>query len=104
MNAAHAELMQRRERLLMRSERLRQDWSLQVQALRAPLRVADKMRAATEWLVQHPEWPLAAAVVLVLLRPRRTLRWAAFAWQGYGLYRRVQRGLPWPRSSTRPGP
>lgn len=64
--------------------------------LRAPLGVADQARAATRWLVQHPEWPLGAALLLVLLRPGRVLRWASYAWQGYGVYRRVQRVMARP--------
>lgn len=91
MNAAHEELLRSRERLLLRSATLRRDWSQQVQVLRAPLGVADQARAATRWLVQHPEWPLGAALLLLLLRPGRVLRWASYAWQGYGVYRRVQR-------------
>lgn len=96
MSAAHDELLRRRERLQLRSAILRQDWSQQVQVLRAPLGVADQARAATRWLVQHPEWPLGAAVLLLLLRPGRVLRWASYAWQGYGVYRRVQRVMARP--------
>jgi hypothetical protein len=96
VSAAHEELLRRRERLLLRSAILRQDWSQQVQVLRAPLGVADQARAATRWLVQNPEWPLGAAVLLMLLRPGRVLRWASYAWQGYGVYRRVQRVMARP--------
>ena len=60
--------------------------------------LADRVRDGVHWLVEHPQWPLSAALILVVLRPRRALRWATFAWQGYSLYRRVQRGLPRPRS------
>lgn len=90
---SQAQLLQRREALRHRSSLLRQDWSLQVQALRKPLGVADQARAGVQWLVQHPEWPLGAAVLLVLLRPGRALRWATYAWQGYGVVRRVQKLL-----------
>lgn len=85
------ELMRRRERLILRSAQLRRDWSAQAEALRAPLGIADRARAATHWLAQHPEWPLGAALLVVLLRPGRALRWASYAWQGYGVVRRVQR-------------
>lgn len=85
------DLMRRRERLLQRSAQLRAEWGLHVEVLRAPLGVADQARAATRWLVQHPEWPLGAALLMVLLRPARALRWAGYAWQGYGVVRRVQR-------------
>lgn len=89
--SAPDELLRRREQLVHRSSQLRHDWSQQVQVLRAPLGVADQARAATRWLVQHPEWPLGVAVLLIVLRPGRVLRWSTYAWQGYGLYRRVQR-------------
>lgn len=91
MNSARDELLRRRERLLMRSDLLRQEWGQQVQVLRSPLGMADKARSALHWLTQHPEWPLGAAALLVLLRPGRALRWASYGLQGYALYRRVQR-------------
>jgi hypothetical protein len=93
VNAAHQELLRRRESLLLRSAALRQDWSLQVQGLRRPLGLADKAREAGQWLVRNPQWPIGAALLIVLLRPGRALRWASYGLQGYGLYRRVQRGL-----------
>jgi hypothetical protein len=87
------EVLRRRERLLLRSGQLRVDWAQQVQVLRAPLGLADQARSATQWLMQHPEWPLGVAALIVVLRPGRALRWASYAWQGYGLYRRAQRVL-----------
>ncbi len=94
MNASQREeLLLRRERLRLRSRQLRQDWSSQVQVLRRPLSLADRARAAVQWLARNPEWPLGAALLLIVLRPGRTLRWSAFAWNGYNLYRRAQRVL-----------
>jgi hypothetical protein len=90
---SQAQLLQRREALRHRSNLLRADWALQAQALRKPLGLADQARAGVQWLVQHPEWPIGAALLLVLLRPGRALRWATYAWQGYGLVRRVQKLL-----------
>jgi hypothetical protein len=85
------EVLRRREQLMQRSDQLRLKWSQQVQVLRAPLGLADQARAAGHWLLQHPEWPLGVAALVVVLRPGRALRWATYVWQGYGLYRRVQR-------------
>ncbi len=87
------ELLLRRERLRMRSGQLRQEWSLQVQVLRAPLGLADQARAAVQWLARNPEWPLGAVLLIVVLRPGRVLRWSGYAWQGFSLYRRVRRVL-----------
>ena len=85
------ELLRRREQLLLRSSRLRDDWSRQVQALRTPLHRADQVRDGADWLLQHPEWPIGVALVILVLRPRRTMRWVGYGLQGYGVYRRVQR-------------
>ena len=91
-----AEVLLRRERLIHRSGQLRSDWSLQVQVLHKPLGLADKAREATQWLLRNPEWPLGVAALLIVLRPGRALRWAGWAWQGYGLYQRGQRVLSRP--------
>ena len=55
MSTARDDLLRRRERLILRSAMLRQDWGRQVQGLRRPLNVADKAREAKHWLVRHPE-------------------------------------------------
>lgn len=84
-------LLLRRERLRLRSGQLRQDWVLQVQSLRAPLGVVDRAREATHWLVRNPAWPIGAALLLLLLRPVRVLRWTGLAWQGWAAYQRLRR-------------
>jgi hypothetical protein len=93
MKGSRDDLQRRRQELLVRSSLLREEWSRQVQVLRAPLHVADQARAGVSWLAAHPEWPLGVAALLLVLRPSRALRWAGFAWQGYALYRRAQRML-----------
>ena len=96
--ATREELLLRRERLLQRSAQARSEWVEQAQVLRHPLGLVDQARAATQWLLQHPEWPIGALLVVAVLRPGRALRWAGYAWQGYGLYRRAQRLLSGPRT------
>ncbi len=91
VQAAHEELLRRRERLLLRSAGLRADWAEHVQGLRRPLQLADRARAAGSWLAQHPQWPIGAAIVLVLVRPSRALRWTGYALQGLTIYHRLQK-------------
>jgi phage gp46-like protein len=43
-------------------------------------------------LREHPEWPIGAAVVVVLLKPRRALRWGMRLWWGW---RTARRALEW---------
>jgi hypothetical protein len=99
--ATRDQLLRRREQLVLSSAQARADWALQAQVLRRPLDWVDRARAAAQWLVQHPEWPIGALLVVAVLRPGRALRWASYAWQGYGLYRRVQRLMAGPRMPQR---
>ena len=43
--------------------------------LQRPLALADRVHEAWRWLRAHPEAPLAALVVVAVLRPRRAWRW-----------------------------
>lgn len=89
---AHArELAQRRERLLLRSTELRIELARQTGVLDGPLALADRAVAAVRWLRANPLYPAAGGVALLLLRPRRALRWATRAWWAWGLYQRAQR-------------
>lgn len=85
------ELQLKRERLLVRSAELRLAVGRQAQALQTPLAIADQVRAGVGWLRRNPEWPLGALVVLVVLRPRRALRWASRAWWSWRLWRKAAR-------------
>jgi hypothetical protein len=89
----HRELQLERERLLLRSTELRMTIAIDSRALEAPLALADQVRSGLRWLRAHPEWPLGAAIVLLILRPRRALRWTLKLWSGWRLWRRGQRLL-----------
>jgi hypothetical protein len=88
-----AALARRQQGLLLRSAALRSDLGHDLQRLQAPLALADRVRAGWLWLRAHPQAPLAAAVVLVVLRPRRAWRWGLRLWWGWRSWQRVQRWL-----------
>lgn len=91
MNQTRADaLRQRQLSLLLRSDRLRQRLGAQAQVLQQPLAWADRAQAAWHWLRAHPEGPLAGAVLLLVLRPRRALRWSARLIWAWRALRRVQ--------------
>ena len=73
------------------SAHLRSRLADQAQVLRAPLALADRVRNAGAWLAAHPQWLLAAAGVLALLRPRRALAWSLKLWWGWRAWQQVQR-------------
>lgn len=78
---------------MLRSAELRQSLAIQVVPLQAPLALADRARAAWQWLRANPEAPIAAAVVIAVLRPRRAWRWGMRLWWGWRNWRRLQQRL-----------
>jgi len=94
MNAQHAAALARRQQLLLvRSSELRGQLARDALAWQPPLALADRVHAAWRWLRAHPEAPLAAAAVLLVMRPRRALRWGWRLWTGWRLWQRLQRRL-----------
>ena len=89
MNRADA-LRQRQLALLLRSDVLRQRLGEQARGLQPSLAWADRAQAAWQWLRANPQWPLAGAVVLVVMRPRRALRWSTRMFWAWKAVRRVQ--------------
>jgi YqjK-like protein len=87
------ELQLRRERLRMRSAELRLTIADRSQAFAPPLALADQAQAGVRWLRAHPEWPLGTLALLLVMRPRRVLRWGGRLWMGWRLWRRGQRAL-----------
>lgn len=87
------ELQLRRELLRLRSAELRLSLHLHARALETPLAIADEARAGARWLREHPEWPLGALATLLVLRPRRVLRWGGRLWWGWRMWHRAQRLL-----------
>lgn len=85
-----APLAQRQQALLQRSAALRRQFAQEAQALRAPLGFADRLLAGWRWLRAHPEVPLAAGVVLVVMRPRRAWRLGWRAWSAWRLWQKLQ--------------
>jgi len=70
------EIRARRARLMARAAVERERISVQLHAWQAPLALADKGFAAARYVRRNPQWIVAAAVLLVVLRPRRALAWA----------------------------
>lgn len=86
------ELTLRQQRLLGRSAALRAEWTQQVQGVKRPLAIADQARAAVQWLVRNPAWPLGGLLLLIVLRPGRAVVWGSRLWWAWKTYQRM---VPW---------
>jgi len=74
--SAVSELREKRARLVARAAAERAQLAVQLQAWRAPLSLLDRAVAGARYLRRHPQWIVAAAVILAILRPRRAFIWA----------------------------
>lgn len=90
------EIRARRARLMARAAVERERVSVQLHAWEAPLALADKSFAAARYVRRHPQWIVAAVVLLAVLRPRRALAWVRnglIAWRAWRWISQSLRGL-----------
>lgn len=92
----------RQQQLLGRSAELRSRVALEMVPWKHRLGKVDHVRtlasSSWQWLRSHPEVPAGLAIGLVVLRPKRAVRWVwrwgRRAWLGWQLYRRIGGGAP----------
>jgi hypothetical protein len=80
------EIQARRERLIVRAAAERAAVSRAVRELSPPIRLIDRGLAIVSFFKLHPALLAAAMVILALLRPRASFRWARRAlllWRSY---------------------
>lgn len=93
MNPKLVELALRKQRLQFRAEGQRVEIAAGLAAVDAVLNRVERLREGVDWLRQHAPAVSTFALVLLVLRPRFTLRWARRGWLGWQLYRRIRSGL-----------
>jgi len=88
-----ATLARRQQVLLVRSSELRAQLARDAMVWQRALALAGRVHVGWRWLRAHPEGLLAAFGVLLVLHPRRALRWGPRLWAGWRLWQRLQRRL-----------
>lgn len=87
----------RRGRLIERIASQRQLLGQQMQPVRSALHGADRgvagLRAGVDYVRQHAAIVLAAAALFVILKPRRSWRWAQRGFLAWRAWRAVRRQL-----------
>ncbi len=81
----------RQQELLIRSTELRYQLHGSLDSLQRPAAWLDQTRAGLIWLYQHPAWPLAGLLLLLLRRPRRIITWSGKLWWLWKTARQLQR-------------
>ena len=95
MRARLIALAERRALLLHRARSERESVAALVTRADGALAWVDKGRRMLQELGRHPLIVVAAVALLVVLRPRRALKWLASGWTRWQLYR--QASLWWQR-------
>lgn len=86
MNPRLLAIQARRARLILRAARERADLAYGLQSLSQPLGFIDRCLGVVRYVIMRPPLIAGVAIVLALLRPRRTFKWARRAfgvWQSY---------------------
>ena len=86
MNQRLVAIEARRVRLLERAAREREDVAQTLQSWSQPLGFVDRCVGAARYVISSPLLVAGAVLVVALVRPLRTLKWAQRAlglWQGY---------------------
>ena len=83
------ELALKKQRLLMESDRLRQNFSRSSRGIAPAFRVADLAVAGVQWIKQHPEVMVGVAVTFVVARPKTVWRLGRWAYAGWGAWKPI---------------
>ncbi len=90
---SNVDLIQRQQRLLARSELLRESLASQSRVIQRPLAFADRVNDGLQWLYLRPYWPAAAVTLIIILKPMRVLSWGGRMWWVWKSVRKVQKLL-----------
>ncbi|MDP2751698.1 MAG: YqjK-like family protein [Rhodocyclaceae bacterium] len=89
MNPHCVELALRKQRLQWQSAALRNDFAHHAATLAPVIRLADSLREGFRWIGQHPFLPVVGGVALLVIQPKRALRWARRGWSLWALWRKI---------------
>jgi hypothetical protein len=93
VNPRVVELALRKQRLQMRCEVQRRELERGLRCIDGILDAVDHLRDGARWLRGHAPTVSAAVLVLLVWRPRFTLRWLRRGWLGLSMYHRARAAL-----------
>lgn len=91
MNGKLRRLAERRSLLIAQAEVQRTTLALNMAPWRARLALADRGLAAVRYVRSHPALLVGAALLVAVLRPRRTGTWLQRGWLAWQIGRRLRR-------------
>lgn len=89
MNSTTLELALKKQRLQIASASLRDEFGRCAAGLTPAFHGADCVVEGARWMRRNPQLVAAAAVALVVARPKRAWRWARRAFLGWQAWRKL---------------
>ena len=89
MVMTNLEIALKKQRLLMKSEQLREEFGRNGLGVKPVFHVADMGVAGAQWIKRHPEVIAGVAVTLVVARPMTVWRWGRRAYTGWKTWQQV---------------
>ncbi|MBK7684854.1 MAG: YqjK-like family protein [Rhodocyclaceae bacterium] len=83
------EIALKKQRLLIKSEQLRNEFGRNGRGIKPAFQVADAGVAGVRWLQRHPEVIIGVAVTLVVAKPKAVLRWSQRAYTGWKTWQQI---------------
>ena len=83
------EIALKKQRLLIKSESLRDEFGRNGRGVEPAFQVADTAVAGVDWLKRHPEVVAGVTVTLVVARPLAVWRWSRRAYTGWKTWQTI---------------
>ena len=83
------QLLLRQQQLIDRSAQLRSDIADQSDLFIKPLALADQVREGVHWLCKNPAWPVGVGLLVLVLKPQKTILWGSRLWWAWNQFKRL---------------
>lgn len=84
------QIAEQRKRLIAEAAAQRATIADNIGAWRKPFFLADKGLQAMRYMKSHPAWLIGGGVALIMLKPRRVMKWLKLGWASWTLLRRIR--------------
>lgn len=90
MSSRYTRILEKRAQLIAQSDMQRKLIGQCMVPWRKPLHYADQGIEVLRYLKQHPAWIVGTGMMLIALRPARTLKWLKLSWAAWILVRKLR--------------
>ncbi len=90
MSSKHRQLIEKRTQLIRQCDMQRAVIGQCMQSWQKPLQLADQGISVLRYLRQSPAWLVGTGMMLIALKPARTLRWLKLTWAGWMIIRKLR--------------